>query len=152
MHGQNRDTDFIQRPKFYKFLNDAVQNKESNSFIRQGLRNAHFYIHYKGLGFGYSNENMWWGPGIQGSLSMTNNTVGFPHYSIGTIREKRWRNWGFWGRYTFATIRENENVDDTFFTAFAGAITYYSNPVISIGLDKVSVWKLKISCLVFKGS
>ena len=25
-------------------------------------------------------------------------------------------------------------------------------PVISIGLVKVSVWKLKISCLVFKGS
>jgi len=132
---QNRDVEIFDKPAPYNKLNDVVQN-QGNKFSRSGLKETQFYLHYKGLGIGYSNANMWWGPGIQGSLAMTNNTVGFPHYSFGTIRELRWRNWGLWGRYIFSTIKENTNVDDTYFTALAAAITYYSNPVITIGITR----------------
>jgi len=34
----------------------------------------------------YSNENMWWGPGIKNALLMTNNATGFPHVSLNTVR------------------------------------------------------------------
>ena len=135
LRNQNQNTAFFQRPTDYQFLNDAVQSG-GKSLNRQGLRNAHFFLHYKGIGIGLSNENMWWGPGIQGSLAMTNNTVGFPHYSIGTIKELRWRNWGFYGKYTQATVKENTQVDDTYFTSLVGAVTYYSNPVITIGVTR----------------
>jgi len=135
LKSENKDVKRYSRPKHYNVLNDVVQNPGSN-FTRQGLRNSHIYIHYKGIGIGLSNESMWWGPGIQGSLSMTNNTVGFPHYSIGTIKELRWRNWGFYGKYTLATIKENSQVDDAFYTSLAGSVTYYSYPIITIGLSR----------------
>ena len=160
LQNQNKKADFYQRPAPYQFLNDVVQS-EGSQFNGQGLRNAHFYLHYKGMGIGLSNENMWWGPGIQGSLSMTNNTVGFPHYSFGTIKELRWRKWGFYGKYTLATIKENEKVGDSYFTSLAGSITYYSNPVITIGLTRnymtggindLVPWTLKdASKIVFEG-
>ena len=35
---------------------------------------------------GFSSENMWWGPGIDNSLLMTNNAAGFPHVFVGTDR------------------------------------------------------------------
>ncbi|MBE0649547.1 MAG: hypothetical protein IH595_01785 [Bacteroidales bacterium] len=40
---------------------------------------------------GYSNENLWWGPGIKNALLMTDNAPGFPHVSINTVRPiKTW--------------------------------------------------------------
>jgi hypothetical protein len=35
---------------------------------------------------GYSNENIWWGPGVRSSLLMSNNASGFEHYTLNTIR------------------------------------------------------------------
>lgn len=35
---------------------------------------------------GLSNENLWWGPGIRSSLLMSNNSAGFKHYTINTIK------------------------------------------------------------------
>jgi hypothetical protein len=37
-----------------------------------------------GVAAGYTHENMWWGPGVLSSLTMTNNAPGFPHAFIGT--------------------------------------------------------------------
>ena len=63
---------------------------------------------------------MWWGPGIQGTLSMTNNTVGFNHFMAGTIRELRWKNIGVFGRYTFAELNKASNWEATYFTSLTG--------------------------------
>ena len=46
LRNQNQNTAFFQRPTDYQFLNDAVQSG-GKSFNRQGLRNAHFFLHYK---------------------------------------------------------------------------------------------------------
>ena len=35
---------------------------------------------------GYSNENLWWGPGIKSSLLMSNNASGFKHFTLNTVR------------------------------------------------------------------
>lgn len=35
---------------------------------------------------GVSTENMWWGPGVESSLLMSNNAGGFPHAFLGTER------------------------------------------------------------------
>lgn len=34
---------------------------------------------------GISNENLWWGPGMQNALLMTNNANGFKHFTINTV-------------------------------------------------------------------
>lgn len=35
---------------------------------------------------GYSNENLWWGPGNRNSLLMSNNAPGFKHFTLNTVR------------------------------------------------------------------
>lgn len=41
------------------------------------------------ISIGLSNENLWWGPGIQNSLLMSNSSPGFKHLTLNTIRPIR---------------------------------------------------------------
>lgn len=43
-------------------------------------------LNYKALSFGLSTENLWWGPGIQNSLLMSNTAPGFLHVTLNTSR------------------------------------------------------------------
>jgi hypothetical protein len=43
-------------------------------------------LNYKSLSFGLSTENLWWGPGIQNSLLMSNTAPGFAHLTLNTIK------------------------------------------------------------------
>ncbi|HVW98565.1 MAG TPA: capsule assembly Wzi family protein [Mucilaginibacter sp.] len=38
------------------------------------------------VSFGLSTENLWWGPGIQNSLTMSNTAQGFAHLTLNTTR------------------------------------------------------------------
>lgn len=46
-------------------------------------------IQLRGAGFGISNENQWWGPGIRNALVLSNNAPGFPHLFVRT--ERPWK-------------------------------------------------------------
>jgi len=37
------------------------------------------------ISLGLSNENLWWGPGMQNALLMTNNAPGFKHLTLNTV-------------------------------------------------------------------
>ena len=123
----------IQRSRPFARLNDAKSQTGINGV---GLRKADLYLHYKGLGFGWSRDNMWWGPGLQGSQSMTNNTKGFDHFMVGTIRELRWKNMGVMGRYTFAEINKASDWRATYFTAVTGQVSIYSEQIFTFGLSR----------------
>jgi len=41
------------------------------------------------ISIGFSKENLWWGPGMQNALLMTNNAPGFKHITINTVRPIR---------------------------------------------------------------
>lgn len=43
-------------------------------------------LNYKAFSVGLSTENLWWGPGIQNSLLMSNTAPGFPHLTLNTLR------------------------------------------------------------------
>jgi len=43
-------------------------------------------LNYKGISFGLSTENLWWGPGIRNSLLMSNTAPGFKHLTLNTLR------------------------------------------------------------------
>lgn len=42
-------------------------------------------INLKGVEAGVSTENMWWGPGIQNSIMMSNSAPGFLHWTINSV-------------------------------------------------------------------
>jgi len=41
------------------------------------------------ISMGLSNENLWWGPGMQNALLMTNNAPGFNHFTLNTVKPIR---------------------------------------------------------------
>ena len=126
------DQPFRER-KFSKLNDNRPHGDEP--YRKTGIREAQVYLHYNGLGIGYSNANMWWGSGYHSSLSMTNNTTGFPHLMIGTIQEQRIRDFGINFRYIFAdSLKYNRS--QPFYTAIASSVTYYSEPIITLGFTR----------------
>ena len=114
----------------YNVLNDGP-GRGSGNVNELGLRETQLYVHYEGLGMGLSNAGMWWGPGIHTSLNMSTNTSGFPHLVLGTMREKRWRQFGYQFRYILGEL--NQNKTKPYLTALLGELTFYNEPTISMG-------------------
>lgn len=46
-------------------------------------------LNFDPLSFGISNENLWWGPGLQNSILMSNTAAGFKHLTLNTTRPVR---------------------------------------------------------------
>jgi hypothetical protein len=53
---------------------------------------THFYagqskitLAYKNIEAGVSTENLWWGPGVQNSIMMSNSAPGFMHWTINSV-------------------------------------------------------------------
>ncbi|NWJ51819.1 MAG: hypothetical protein HXX14_13240 [Bacteroidetes bacterium] len=44
---------------------------------------------YGAISFGLSTENLWWGPGLQNSLVLSNTAPGFSHFTINTVKPIR---------------------------------------------------------------
>ena len=68
------------------------------------------------LGFGFSNENEWWGPGIRNAIVLSNNAPGFPHLFVRTAHpistrfgtvEARWLVGGLSESLYFDTVSTN---------------------------------------------
>jgi len=122
------------REEKFSRLNDNRPHGDK-PYSKTGIREAQIYLHYNGLGVGYSNANMWWGSGYHSSLNMTNNTTGFPHLMIGTIQEQRIKDFGINFRYIFADSLKY-NAARPFFTAITSSITYYSEPIVTLGFSR----------------
>ena len=130
----NRDSPYgNDAPNLFNVLNDN-RNFTREPYVKYGLRESLLFIRYREVGFGISNTNMWWGPGIHTSLTMTNNTSGFPHLMIGTINEKRFKNIGINIRYIFTQLEKMSG--NPYYTALVFSGKIYSKPIISFGLSR----------------
>jgi hypothetical protein len=58
-------------------------NKQYSKF---NLGQSSIRLNFNPVSLGLSNENIWWGPGRRNSLSMTNNSAGFKHFTLNTTR------------------------------------------------------------------
>ena len=120
-------------PNIFNVLNDnRIHNDES--FKIYDIRQSKLIFNIREFGFGLSNENMWWGPGIHTSLTMTNNTSGFPYLMIGTLNEKRSKNIGFNFRYIFTKIKQIS--DKPYYTSLVMTSSFYTNPIITLGFSR----------------
>ena len=128
---QNKEVNGISREGIFSKLNDVRDNFDS-PYRNLGLRETQLYIHHNNIGIGYSNANMWWGPGLHNSLTMTNNSSGFPHLLIGTLSEKKRGNFGYNIRYIFSKL--DKTIGNPYFTALVWNLTIYTKPIITFGL------------------
>ena len=128
-----RDGPLNANADVFNVLNDN-RYFSNQPYISYGFRETQIFFNYKEVYFGLSNANMWWGPGIHSSLTMTNNSTGFPYFMLGTLKEKKIDNMSINARYVFAQL--NKVKGNPYYTAIIWSISYYSNPIISIGLSR----------------
>jgi len=131
---QNDDYEEPLRIEKFMHLNDNLAHSEQ-PYKRYGFRETQLYLKYNEYGIGWSNANMWWGPGLHSSLMMSNNTTGFGHLMIGTVNEKRIGDWGINGRYIFSKFGE-KSVSQPYFSGFIVNASYYSKPIVTIGFSR----------------
>ena len=53
-----------------------------DTFNKTYLGQSNLLINLKNFSFGFSNENLWWGPSIRNSIMMSNNAKGFSHFTF----------------------------------------------------------------------
>jgi hypothetical protein len=58
---------------------DAPQRFGPEGYSTAGWGQSYARLDVWKLGVGFSNENMWWGPGISNAILFTNTAPGFPH-------------------------------------------------------------------------
>ena len=131
---QNDDYKEPQRIPKFNHLNDNRPHDEI-PYTSVGIRETQLYFKHNGFGGGFSNANMWWGPGFHSSLMMTNNTTGFGHMILGTITEQRLKNWGFNGRYILSKFGKKSE-SKPYYSGFIFNTTYYSIPTITVGFAR----------------
>ncbi len=61
--------------------------------------------------FGLSTENLWWGPGIQNGILMSNNAAGFPHAFLGTVRPVSVGIGKLEGQWIWGRLQESDYAD-----------------------------------------
>ena len=140
---------FFNQNLFVKNINREVHHKSdigvftvlndnryftNQPYVSYGFRESQLFFHYKEFGFGISNANMWWGPSIHTSLTMSNNTTGFPYLMIGTLNEKQIFNMDINVRYIFAQL--NKVLGNPYYTALVGTARFYTQPIITLGLSR----------------
>ena len=133
--GQNKPIAEINRGGPFTVLNDYRIISASN-FTKAGLRQAALFFHWKGFGVGYGKLNQWWGGGQHTSIAMTNNTAPLTAYHIGTIKELKWKNLGFMGKYVFSQLNEYNDWRAIYYTGLTLGATYYGKTIVSIGLSR----------------
>ena len=100
-----------------------MRNISKRPFHETGLRESLLFLHVNFMGFGISNMNQWLGPGVHNTLTMTNNTKGFPHLFVGTLKNKRLNEiLSFNTRYTFSKI--NNRARGVYFTSFSSLFQF----------------------------
>jgi len=135
---QNQVVRPSERPGGFKWLNDrplssAMEQKS------QGIREFQLYFNYGGFSAGIANVNRWWGPGIHTSLSMSNNTAGFPHYFLGASDINFFRE-SLKFNFNYMVGEVGKHSRSYYFTGIASTLTHISKDSdISIGLTRAYV-------------
>lgn len=73
--------------RYYEISENVIENPNNPFSVKSDqyfIGQSSLKFNTKQWAFGVSNENLWWGPGINYSLVLTNNAPGFLHYTINT--------------------------------------------------------------------
>ena len=137
--------DLPEKYGVFSVLNDTPKHQYLKETYQ--LNNTGIQIKLKNLIFSYGNWNLWWGPGIHNSLSLSNNSKGFYNYSL-YLKENInvLKNTKFNFKYLLSSPFTNSNGQKYFLTSLKMKIINrniefgYSKDVLSGGYDQI-VWR-----------
>jgi hypothetical protein len=101
---------------YYKWYNkiDLIEKfgDKSLNTIFLGQSKLEYDIN-KNISLKLSSENIWWGPGVKQGLVLTNNSNGFLHFGLQTIKPIKTKYGSFEGQFIFGNLK-NSNVEPTY--------------------------------------
>jgi len=65
---------------------DLPDRFNDGAYSKMSLGQTSIRLNVGPVSAGFSNENLWWGPGVRNSLLMSNNASGFRHFTLNTTR------------------------------------------------------------------
>lgn len=73
---------------YYNFLNriDLPERFGEKTYNRLFWGQSSIRLTVGAISLGFSNENLWWGPGMRNSLLMSNTSGGFLHFTLNTVK------------------------------------------------------------------
>jgi hypothetical protein len=94
--------------EWYKAVGNVIDMPEyfgKSAYTRVLLGQSSLKATFGAVSFGFSTENLYWGPGMRNSLLMSNNAAGFPHFTVHTSKPVRTSIGSFEGQLVGGTLR-----------------------------------------------
>ncbi|MGQ7944785.1 capsule assembly Wzi family protein [Flavobacterium sp. WC2509] len=83
----------LTESNYVRFFNIYYQNNTDmpllfgeKSYSKLNWGQSNIKVNIKKFSIGLSSENLWWGPGINNSLTMSNTAPGFLHFTLNTTK------------------------------------------------------------------
>jgi hypothetical protein len=116
---QNKEpTEFVLSPqepnymaRYYLYIVNKIDSYSQfgkDPFTTRSLGQTSIKYQTNNIAFGLSNENIWWGPGIRNSLVMSNNSKGFAHITLNTIKPLKTKFGLFEGQILFGNLSNSK--------------------------------------------
>ncbi|WP_353197597.1 capsule assembly Wzi family protein, partial [Parapedobacter defluvii] len=94
--------------EWYRAVGNVIDMPEyfgKTVYTRALLGQSSLKATFGSVSFGFSTENLYWGPGMRNSLLMSNNAPGFPHFTVHTSKPVRTPIGSFEGQLVGGTLR-----------------------------------------------
>ncbi len=94
--------------EWYKAIGNMIDMPEyfgHSTYSRVMLGQSSLKATFGSVSFGFSTENLYWGPGRHNALLMSNNAPGFPHFTVHTSKPVQTGIGAFEGQLVGGTLR-----------------------------------------------
>lgn len=121
-------------PAFFGKINgiDAPERFGPYGINIADLGQSKITVNYKNIEAGLSTENLWWGPGIQNSIIMSNSAPGFLHWTLNTVNPIKTFIGSFEGQIIGGRLTQSGYTPyDPGKLIYTNGSVYYSKPVVN---------------------
>ena len=101
-----RDQIWYEYSEIYNFI-DLPEKFGENRYQKTSWGQSSIRLNIGPASVGFSNENLWWGPGIRNSLTMSNNADGFRHFTLNTLKPVKTSIGSFEGQIIMGTLKNS---------------------------------------------
>ena len=101
-----RDQIWYEYSEIYNFI-DLPEKFGNEKYEKTSWGQSSIRLNIGPASIGLSNENLWWGPGMRNSLTMSNNADGFKHFTLNTVKPVKTSIGSFEGQIIMGTLKNS---------------------------------------------
>jgi hypothetical protein len=97
----------FQNPPVRNQFIDHPERMGQSNYKKTFLGQSYVKLNLGPISTGFSNENIWWGPGMKNAIIMSNNAPGFGHFTLNTNKPIHTRLGSFEGQLVSAKLKRS---------------------------------------------